>query len=111
MILISGLRRSLKTPEIKGSKKSQNSLSKDNKNVSCEVEGFVETHLRKLRGILRSRVLRVSCDLIKDVSPYIKFEGNKIWQLWNSVSVRTNTKYVAMDMCETLLIRAKRVSN
>ena len=34
-------------------------------NVSCEIEDFVETHLWKLRGILRSLVLRVSCDLIK----------------------------------------------
>ena len=28
------------------------------KNVSCEIEDFVETYLRKLRGILRSCVLR-----------------------------------------------------
>ena len=40
------------------------------KNVSCEIEEFVETHLFKLRGILRSRVLRDLCDLIKNVSPY-----------------------------------------
>ena len=38
------------------------------KNVSCEIDDFVETDPCKLRGILRSRVLRVLCNLIKKVS-------------------------------------------
>ena len=39
-------------------------------NVSWEIEDFVETHLCKLCGILRSRVQRVLCDPIKNVGPY-----------------------------------------
>ena len=40
--------------------------------ASCVIEVFVKTHLCKLRGILRLRVLPVLCDLIKNVtgSPY-----------------------------------------
>ena len=69
------------------------------RNVSREIEHFVETHLCKLRGILRSRVLRVLCDLIKNVSPYW---GGKIWPLWNSV----NGSSMAVDMYATLLVDA-----
>ena len=54
------------------------------KNVSYEIEDFVETHLCKLRGILRSRVLRVLCDLIKNVSPFLRRTKS---EPWNSVSV------------------------
>ena len=43
---------------------------KTKKSVSGEIEGFVETHRCKLREILRSRALRVLCDLNEDVSPY-----------------------------------------
>ena len=38
-----------------------------NKNRQLETEDFVEILLCKLRGILRSRVLLVLCDLTKDV--------------------------------------------
>ena len=33
-----------------------------------EIENFVATHVRKLRVVLRSSVLRVSYDLMKDIS-------------------------------------------
>ena len=41
-------------------------------NVSCEIEGFIETHLCKLRGTLQSRVLGVLCDLIKNVKSLLR---------------------------------------
>ena len=34
---------------------------------SCEIKAYVETHLCELRRILRSFVLRASCDLLMDV--------------------------------------------
>ena len=66
------------------------------KNVSWEIDDFVETHLCKLRGVLRSRVLGVLCDLIKNVSPY--------WGRQKSDSYRTQWgyKYVAVGMCATV---------
>ena len=45
------------------------------RNVSYDIEEFVETCLCKLCGIRRSRVLRVLCDLIKDV--LVLIEGTK----------------------------------
>ena len=42
---------------------------KNKKHSSCEIEGFVETHLCQLCVILRSHVLRVVlCVLMKDLS-------------------------------------------
>ena len=41
--------------------------SKGKENTSCEIEDSVETHRCKLGWIVRSRVLRVLCDLNKDV--------------------------------------------
>ena len=38
--------------------------------VSCKIVNFVATHRYKLHEILRSRALRVLCDLNEDVSPY-----------------------------------------
>ena len=52
--------------------------------VRCEIEGFIETRLCKLRGILRSRVLRVLCDL----KILVLIEGSQIGQLRNPVSVQ-----------------------
>ena len=37
--------------------------------VSCKIVNFVATHRYKLHEILRSRALRVLCDLFEDVSP------------------------------------------
>ena len=54
------------------------------RNVSCEMEEFIQFNLCKFRGILRSPVLRVLCDLIKML---VIIKGDKIWQLLNSVSV------------------------
>ena len=42
------------------------------KNDSCEIEYFIATNLCQLREILRSRVRRILCDLLKNVSPYCR---------------------------------------
>ena len=55
-------------------------------NVWSEIEDFVETNLCKLRGILRSRVLQYGFHVTSS-RMLVLIEGDKIWQLWNSVSV------------------------
>ena len=59
------------------------------KNVSCEIEDIVETYLSKLRGILWSRVLRVLCDLIKNVRPY--WGGQNLIAIYTGVRTRTRS--------------------
>ena len=57
------------------------------KKRSCEIEDFVETHLCKLRGKLRSRVLRVLCDLINNVSPYWREQNLTAVELSESINM------------------------
>ena len=64
-------------------------------NVWCEIEAYVETHLCELRRILRSRVLRVLCDVMKDVIPQLQnLTGVELFGVWVY-------KYVAVDVCMT----------
>ena len=71
------------------------------KETSAEIEDFVETHLCKLRGILRSRVLRVLCDLIKNVNPY--------WGGGNLTAVELSERInMAVDVYATLFTFVER---
>ena len=67
------------------------------KNVSCEIANFDDPHLCELRGALRSRVLRVLCNLIKNVSPH--------WGGQNLTAVELSECItVAVDTYATLLV-------
>ena len=66
------------------------------KKIRCEIEDFVETHLSKLRGMLRSRVLRVLCDLIKNVNSLLR--GTKS----DSCGPQRIYKYAAVAMYATV---------
>ena len=66
------------------------------KKIRCEIEDFVETHLSKLRGMLRSRVLRVLCDLIKNVKSLLR--GTKS----DSCGPQRIYKYAAVAMYATV---------
>ena len=62
---------------------------------SCEIEYFVETHLCKLCVILRSRVLRVLCVLVKDIGRRLPLQLQCSYQGQQGVvrqSVRGNCK-------------------
>ena len=74
---------------------------KINKKRQLWDRGFRRNSSLQLRGILRSRVLRVLCDLIKD-PPH--------WGEQNLTSEELNecTKYVAVDMYATLFILFRR---
>ena len=71
------------------------------KNDSCEIEDFVETYRCKLRGILRSRVIRVLCRLIKNVSPYWVGQNLTAMELREFI---LRTISVAVDTYATLLV-------
>ena len=69
--------------------------------MSCKIEDFVETHLYKLRRILRSRVLRVLVTF-KDL---VLIEGNK---KSNGFGTQGVYRYVAVDMYATLHVLVVR---
>ena len=70
------------------------------KHVSCDAEDFVGNHLCKLRGIIRSSVNRVLCDLIKDISPYYgeqnltALELSVCRNMWLWIYIRQKTYFV-----------------
>ena len=65
---------------------------------SCEVKYFVETHICKLCVILRLRVLRVVCPLVKDIGRRLPLQLKCSYQGQQgdvSHSVRGNFKPVS----------------
>ena len=58
----------------------------------CEIEGLVQTHLRKLRVILRLSVLLGVCVLIKDFSPRLDWN-------YNVASTRVNRAMLINQLC------------
>ena len=71
------------------------------KEVSCEIEHFVETHLFKLCEILQSRVLRVSH--VTSSNMLVLVEGKIIMSAVELSECRNKT-YMTMDIYATLFI-------
>ena len=67
-------------------------IIKNNNNNSCEIEDFVETHLRKLCVVPRSRELRVLVGLMQGRYTLHIIRGRQDLKLQNSRSVSVFVK-------------------